>query len=90
MIQETIDRIMQMERCFDALQEAVNVNPAMLREDPRFKNLLQILMKYYESGQWLHDYELDEKGLLPQNLKRGVLAQDAIYDFLDQIACMDR
>ena len=85
MIQEAIDRIIQMEKCFDALQKAVNTNPAARIEDPKFKELLRILVQYYEGGQWLHDYELDEKGLLPQNLKRGVLAQDAIYDFLDRI-----
>lgn len=38
-----------------------------------------------ESGQWLQDYELDEQGLLPQSLKRGVLAQDAVYDFLEEV-----
>ena len=82
---ETVDRIRQMEQCFDALQKAANEDPTAMAEDPQMKELLQTLIAYYESGQWLQDYELDEKGLLPYDLKRGVLAQDAVYDFLDQI-----
>lgn len=74
-----------MELYFDMLQQAANNNPHTLREDAATKAVLQVLIQYYESGQWLHDYELDEKGLLPQDLKRGVLAQDAVYDFLDRI-----
>lgn len=79
-LSESVERIRQMEQCFDALQEA-----ARKREDASFRDKLQLLKQYYESGQWLGDYELDEKGLLPPNLKRGVLAQDAVYDFLEQI-----
>ena len=84
MIQEAINRIRQMEQHFDKLQIAVNRNPAAILEDASLNELFQSLTQYYESGQWLRDYELDEKGLLPQNLKRGILAQDAVYDFLDR------
>lgn len=89
MIQEVIDRIRQMEQYFDILQKVVNTNPKDFREDTSIKEILQILIQYYESGQWLQDYELDEKGLLPNNLKRGVLAQDSVYDFLDLVKRMD-
>ena len=41
---------------------------------------LKMLDDYYTSGQWLDDYEADEHGLLPDDLKRGVLSQDALYD----------
>lgn len=46
------------------------------------KQKLRILDDYYTSGQWLKDYEADEKGLLPETLKRGVLSQDALYELL--------
>ena len=88
-IREAKDRIRQMEQYFDALQNAATANPVALREDASLKELLQILTRYYESGQWLHDYELDEMGFLPPNLKRGVLSQDAIFDFLDRIKPID-
>ena len=82
---EAIDRIQEMETCFDMLTTAEQVNPKSILDDPGLKSSLQRLLQYYENGQWLHDYELDEKGLLPQDLKRGVLAQDAVYDFLDRM-----
>ena len=82
---EAIDRIQKMEQCFDMLITAEQNDPDAIMEDPCLKSFLCMLIHYYENGQWLHDYELDEKGLLPQNLKRGVLAQDAVYDFLDRI-----
>ena len=85
MIQEAVERIRQMELYFDMLQKIESKNREALWEEDSIKESLQTLTQYYESGQWLHDYELDEKGLLPQNLKRGVLAQDAVYDFLDRI-----
>jgi len=84
-IYEEINKIRQMEQYFDMLQNALGENPSALREDAFLGELLQVLTQYYESGQWLHDYELDEKGLLPQELKRGILSQDAFYDFLDEI-----
>ena len=44
---------------------------------------LQLLNSYYTSGQWRDDYEADERGELPPDLKRGVLSQDALYDLLE-------
>ena len=85
MHREAIDRIQKMERYFDMLITAEQNDPNSIVEDPCLKSSLCMLIHYYENGQWLHDYELDEKGLLPQTLKRGVLAQDAVYDFLDRI-----
>ena len=85
MIQEAINRIRRMEACFDRLQSIADEDAETLREDVVSREMLQTLTQYYESGQWLQDYELDEKGLLPQDMKRGILAEDAVYDFLDRI-----
>ena len=38
--------------------------------------------KYYTSGVWRQDFEDDEVGLLPADLKRGVLSEDGIWDLL--------
>lgn len=84
-IPEAADRIRQMERYYDILQKTVDENPTAIQEDVLLKDYLQILTQYYESGQWLQDYELDENGLLPRNLKRGVLAQDTLYNFFDRV-----
>ena len=83
--EEAIERIQKMEACFDSLLKAAHENPSSVRKDPDLHALLICLTGYFESGQWLRDYELDEKGLLPPSLKRGVLSQDAVYNFLEEL-----
>ncbi len=63
-------RVEKYERLFDA---------ALRERDPE---KLALLEAYYTSGQWLEDYEADERGELPPALKRGVLSQDALYNLL--------
>ena len=43
----------------------------------------------YENGCWRQDYEADEAGALPENLKRGVLSQDALYDLLAEYEALE-
>jgi len=43
------------------------------------------LKEYMDSGLWLSDYEADERGELPSDLKRGVLSQDGLYELLQNI-----
>ena len=50
----------------------------------RLKYLISELEAYYESVKWRKDFENDEAGLLPKNLKRGVLSEDRINDLLDE------
>ena len=46
---------------------------------------VSLLTQYLESGQWLRDYELDEKGKLPCDLKRGILSEDGLYNLIADI-----
>ena len=78
MQQNAVERIRQMEAVFDFLQTA---DP----DAPGYRARLQTLLQYYESPQWLHDYGLDEQGLLPEDLKRGVLSEDGVYNFLSTL-----
>lgn len=47
--------------------------------------MLQELTEYYGNGRWMVDYETDEAGLLPSDLKRGVLSEDGVYNLLFDI-----
>ena len=47
---------------------------------------LRTLEEYYGSPIWKEDFEADEAGLLPKDLKRGVLTEDGIDDVLEQNA----
>lgn len=75
-INAAVERIQKMEHCFDSLLET--------DDHKETSEALQLLIEYYESVDWINDYELDEKGLLPKDLKRGVLSQDAVYDYLQK------
>ena len=79
-MEQTIERIAAMEACYDALW-AVADSPETMSDG--LKDSLKILVEYYHGGLWLKDYTLDEQGLLPRGLKRGVLSQDGVYDLLE-------
>ena len=40
------------------------------------------LSKYYGSKLWKQDFAADEAGILPPDLKRGVLSEDGIWNLL--------
>jgi hypothetical protein len=41
---------------------------------------MTLLEDYYHSDVWKKDFEDDEAGRLPKDLKRGVLSEDGIWD----------
>lgn len=84
-LEQTIDRIQKMETYLDELTEIVHNCPNMLYEDKEVQRKLKELTDYYENGQWMRDYERDERGEFPKDLKRGVLSQDAVYNLLFEI-----
>jgi len=81
-VNRTIERIQQMEALLDAVREAFRQRGDSVRSEPEIREKLRLLEDYMASGRWLADYELDESGGLPPDLKRGVLAQDTLYDLL--------
>lgn len=48
------------------------------------RSAISILEAYYISSAWRTDFEADEAGLLPPDLKRGVLSEDGIYNLLEE------
>ena len=70
---DRIERVEKYERLFD--EATASPDPEKLR----------LLDAYYTSGEWREDYEADENGELPPDLKRGVLSQDALYDLLESV-----
>ena len=74
-----------MELYFDMVCQALSIDPMYVKNDEHIKSMLNILTEYLESGQWQADYEADEKGELPADLKRGVLSQDGLWNLLEEI-----
>ncbi len=79
---ERVERVMKMEEIFDSLSAALAEDPDALLEKA---DMLRELSCYYEGGQWLSDFEVDERGELPTGLKRGVLSEDGVYNLLCKI-----
>ena len=40
------------------------------------------LQDYYGGSDWRIDFEADEAGLIPHEIKRGVLSEDAVYNLI--------
>lgn len=77
-----IDRITRMEKALDTVSAAVKNLSEAANAYADAQAQLQELAAYYGSEEWLQDLSDDESGLLPHDLKRGVLSQDAVYDLL--------
>lgn len=72
---DIIERIKHMEALFDRALET--------------KELPRELTDYYFGGQWLLDYQADERGELPPELKRGVLSEDGVWNLLTETMTRD-
>ena len=80
-----ISRIEEMENAFNKIVGIVK----RLQEDLDSFNCageeISKLENYLSSGDWLKDFEADEAGLIPEEIKRGVLSEDGLYDLLHEI-----
>lgn len=71
-----------MEAYYDEVLLVLEKEKMTINRNVDIKEKIQILRRYQESGQWLKDYESDERGEFPSDLKRGVLSQDGLYNLL--------
>lgn len=74
-----------MERCLVSASAAVKRLEAALDRYESVQQAIAALDEYYGSDLWRQDLADDEAGLLPENLKRGVLSQDAIWNLLADV-----
>ena len=79
---EQIERIKQMELHLDRASSAVMQLSAALDNYIDVQESISALDEYYSSDDWKQDYADDEAGLLPPNLRRGVLSADAVWNLL--------
>lgn len=76
------ERIRQMELRMDRAAKAVMDLSAALDKYEAAQEDIAALNEYYGSEEWKQDYADDEAGLLPADLKRGVLSEDGIWNLL--------
>lgn len=78
-----IKRIEEMEARLDRSIKALKDMEAAMDLYEAALADIDALELYYVGDEWREDFEADEKGLLPEDLKRGVLSEDGIYNMLD-------
>lgn len=79
-----IQRITDMERKLNTANQAIQVLADALDNYTLVRQDIESLSAYYLGPQWREDYEADCRGKLPQDLLRGVLSEDAVYDLLTE------
>lgn len=72
-----------MERRLEEAMAAVGQMEEALVRYEAAQEEVERLAAYLDSEEWRRDYADDEKGLLPADLKRGVLSEDGIWNLLD-------
>lgn len=81
---KTIERITKMENILDDLTMIVEKSEHALTELSDSLKDLNTLKKYYES-QYMKDVMADKRLEIPQDMKRGVLSEDAVHMLLTDL-----
>ncbi|WP_147471053.1 DUF4298 domain-containing protein [Varibaculum vaginae] len=79
---KTGKRVSQMEAALVRLNDAIATVEGALDTYEQMWDDYRALDKYYSGKDWWEDLEADNQGLLPEDLPRGVLSEDAVYDAL--------
>ena len=79
---EQIERIQHYETLLDRIAPVLENLEEALDAFESIQEYVKELAAYYEDEDWREDFEADEAGKLPADLKRGVLSEDGIYDVL--------
>ena len=79
---ERIRRVREMERRMHELSAAAEGLQTALAAYEAALPARRALEDYYESPLWQEDFAADEAGLLPADLCRGGLTEDALFDLL--------
>ena len=87
MTSKQLARIKKMEDDFNLVKEVINTLDEALYDYEAVLRRITRLTDYQESGQWLKDFEADERGELPKylELKRGVLSEDGLDNLLRDV-----
>ena len=83
LIMTRIERITHMESLLDKSTEVIGRLEQALEDFAALQPDVAELEAYYTSPQWRKDFEADEAGKLPKDLKRGVLSEDGVWNVLE-------
>ena len=79
--EKIVQRVRRMEGLYDELLAAGQSLGKALEQFEKAHVLAKKLDAYYAT-HWMEDFQADENGLLPADLKRGVLSEDGLWNAL--------
>ena len=79
---EQIERIKYFEKLLDKGYEIEENLIKAIEAFEDFDSKFKELDEYSQSKEWMQDFESDENNELPNDLKRGVLGEDYLYDLV--------
>lgn len=81
---EQIERIRAMEEKLDRALAAIGGMDRALEAYLAAQADIRDLEEYLSGARWREDLAADEAGLLPRDLRRGVLSEDGIFHMLEE------
>lgn len=88
-VTDQVQRIDAMEQRMLRLADAVQALERAREEYVRRMEDRKALEAYYGSAEWWGDRAADEAGLLPSDLRRGVLSEDGVWNLLEECRNID-
>ena len=79
---EQLERIKHMDDILNRAESTLSDLRKVLDDYKKMENELNELEDYYISKLWRKDFDDDEAGKLPADLKRGVLSEDGIWNVM--------
>ena len=83
-VKNAITRVTLFETKLDRCNAAHKKLRNALEEFRSVQRDVAELDRYYSGPEWKEDFELDEQGLIPENIKRGILSEDGLYNMLEE------
>ena len=80
---DALTNLMEMEAIYRKADAVLKALETDILELQHMQDDLKKLSDYYGSKKWREDFEKDERGLYPQELSRGVLSEDGVYNLLE-------
>jgi hypothetical protein len=81
-----IARLRKLEDDFNLVREVIDALQDAVEDYDAVQRRIKRLTEYQESGEWLKDFEADERGEFPKDMPRGVLSEDGLDNLLSDIA----
>ena len=79
-----IERVLNMETRYTEVKRMLAGLEKAVADYETLRYVIDELNEYMSSGQWQKDFEADEAGKIPKDIRRGILSEDGLYNLLEK------